>query len=302
MEVTNTPSPQEQSTTPADELELNWSRDDIERRLGFEGGRFTQSGNTLPLILGFTVTVLVFAALTYVRAMPTVVGKYPMIETIAGKFLDRGSVQYAIIFLFLWGWFLLWIKKRKLAFQSRALDLAALPQNPEFILDPRSAKSVLNRIHSLVDRTSHFVLLNRIERALSILSNVGQISDVSTVLNTQAKDDEEMFAASYNVVRGFVWAIPVLGFIGTVLGLGVALGSFGAAVQNSADVSALKDSLAKVTSGLETAFDTTLFGLVTALILQMDITFLQQKEFKFLDACNDYCHGNVISKLRLKQD
>jgi biopolymer transport protein ExbB/TolQ len=225
-----------------------------------------------------------------------------MIETIAGKFLDRGSVQYAIIFLFLWGWFLLWIKKRKLAFQSRALDLAALPQNPEFILDPRSAKSVLNRIHSLVDRTSHFVLLNRIERALSILSNVGQISDVSTVLNTQAKDDEEMFAASYNVVRGFVWAIPVLGFIGTVLGLGVALGSFGAAVQNSADVSALKDSLAKVTSGLETAFDTTLFGLVTALILQMDITFLQQKEFKFLDACNDYCHGNVISKLRLKQD
>jgi len=157
----------------------------------------------------------------------------------------------------------------------------------------------LERIHTLVDSTSHFLLLNRIERALSNLKNIGQISDVSNILQTQAGYDEEQVSSSYSLVNGFVWAIPVLGFIGTVLGLSVAIGSFAATLKAGGDMDAIRISLESVTKGLATAFETTLLALVCALLLQLLVTFLQGKESEFLDDCNDYCHANVVSRLRL---
>ena len=98
---------------------------------------------------------------------------------------------------------------------------------------------------------------------------------------------------------GFVWAIPVLGFIGTVLGLSVAIGSFSTTLKADGNMEAIRESLEGVTQGLATAFETTLVALVCALILQLLITYLQGRESEFLDDCNDYCHANVVAKLRL---
>ena len=65
------------------------------------------------------------------------------------------------------------------------------------------------------------------------------------------------------------------------------------------DISMIRSSLQGVTTGLATAFETTLIALVLALILQLWITFTQKREMSFLDECNDYCHSHVVSKLRL---
>ena len=62
---------------------------------------------------------------------------------------------------------------------------------------------------------------------------------------------------------------------------------------------AIRGSLESVTVGLATAFETTLVALVCALILQLLITYLQGRESEFLDDCNDYCHANVVARLRL---
>jgi len=40
-------------------------------------------------------------------------------------------------------------------------------------------------------------------------------------------------------------------------------------------------------------------ALVCALIMQLYVNYLQQKESGLLDAASDYCHAHVISKLRL---
>ena len=45
-----------------------------------------------------------------------------------------------------------------------------------------------------------------------------------------------------------------------------------------------------------------LVALVAALILQLLSTWMQTREGEFLDACNDYCHRNLASKLRLGAD
>ena len=37
-----------------------------------------------------------------------------------------------------------------------------------------------------------------------------------------------------------------------------------------------------------------------ALLLHLLADLVQQKETDFLDECNDYCHANVVSKLRVR--
>jgi hypothetical protein len=96
-----------------------------------------------------------------------------------------------------------------------------------------------------------------------------------------------------------VWAIPVLGFIGTVLGLSLAIGRFTQTLQAGGDLTLIRASLQGVTGGLATAFESTLVALTFTLILQLVITFQQKREMAFLDECNDYCHSHIVSKLRL---
>jgi hypothetical protein len=48
-----------------------------------------------------------------------------------------------------------------------------------------------------------------------------------------------------------------------------------------------------------TAFETTLIALVAALIIQLLMTLLQQKEEEFLDECATYCHKNLTSHLKM---
>ena len=46
---------------------LDWSRSDIERRLGFRGGRFTSPGSTLSLIIALLLTAAFYAAIILVQ-------------------------------------------------------------------------------------------------------------------------------------------------------------------------------------------------------------------------------------------
>lgn len=274
-------------------FELNWSRQDVEQRFGFRGGRFTSVNKALSFCIGVILTVIFYAA-----AIVTA-DRVPEARWFTSMFLQRGICPYPTMLFFFWATSILWLKRRKLKLQCRALEIAAVPQQPDFELTPATARLVLERLHRLVDDTASFMLFNRLERALSNLKNIGQVSDVSSILKTQADNDENYVASSYSLVNGFIWAIPVLGFIGTVLGLSQAIAAFGLTLQAGADMSAIKHSLEAVTAGLATAFETTLIALVAALIIHMRTTFLQSRESEFLDACSDYCHKTVASRLRL---
>ena len=277
----------------AETFQLHWARTDPEQRLGFRGGRFTSVNKSLTFLIGLLLTVAFYAVVIFGLQ------RFPQARWFSDMFLLRGICPYPTMLFFFWALAILFLKSRKLRMQSEALRLSAVPQQPDFELTPASARQVLERIHGLVDHPAHFILLNRIERALSNLRNIGQVSDVSSILKTQADYDEEQITSSYSLINGFVWAIPVLGFIGTVLGLSQAIAAFGLTLQAGGDLSGIKDSLQAVTAGLATAFETTLIALVAALIVQLLTTYMQSLEGEFLDSCNDYCHAHVAAKLRL---
>ena len=279
-------------------FQLNWSREDIENRCGFRGGRYTNFNKLLTFLIACVLTVVFFVLMAF---LPQWLPENNGIAAFSDIFLKRGIIQYFTMLFFFWGLVILWIKSRKLRMQQCALGLAAVPQNTDFELTRASARVVLDRVHVLVDNPSHFLLLNRIERALSNLKNLGQVSDITSILKMQSENDDEHISSSYSLLTGFIWAIPVLGFIGTVLGLSQAIGAFGQTLQGTGELAAIKTALQGVTGGLATAFETTLVALVNALVLQLLATFMQTREGEFLDACNDYCHRNVASKLRLGQ-
>ena len=274
-------------------FQLNWAKRDIEQRFGFRGARFTSVNNWFTFLMGLLVTAAFFAVLIFGLQ------RNPDARWFTAMFLERGVSPYPTMLLFFWGLSILFVKSRKLRFQAEALTLSAVPQQPDFLLNRDTARAVLTRVHSLVDNANNFLLLNRIERALSNLQNIGQMSDVATILRNQADYDEEHIASSYGLVHSFMWAIPVLGFIGTVIGLRAAIGALGITLRAGGDITAIREGLQAVTAGLATKFETTLVALVCAVILQLMLAFMQGREARFLDACNDYCHAHVAAKLKL---
>ena len=167
------------------------------------------------------------------------------------------------------------------------------------MLSPATVDQVSHGILSCIEDPRQFVLFNRIMIALSNLRNLGRVTDVDDILRSQGEHDESGMETSYSLVRGFIWGIPVLGFIGTVLGLSQAVGGFGEVLGNSREISQLVESLKIVTGGLATAFETTLQALVAALIIQILLTFLKKGEEEFLDSCAEYCLSRIVNRLRL---
>ena len=280
---------------PSDPL-LSFNRSDIERRIAFPAGRYTSPGPLLAPLAAALLTVGFYAVLMLVPN-----------TTIAAMFTQRSAVPYVIVFLSAWSAMLLLIKHRKLALQRKALSLSLLPtEDPGFVLTPASAEVILEKLYQSVDDPQDFLLTRRIHNALANLRNVGRIGDVDEVMRTQAENDEGLADSSYTVLRGFIWAIPVLGFIGTVWGLSVALGSFGGVLSHADEMDQLRTALRGVTGGLATAFETTLEGLVAALCIHLLMITVRRREEQFLDQCKDYCQKYIVGRLRLttpeKQD
>lgn len=281
---------------------LHWEARDFERRLGFAGAKYTGTNTFLTFAMGLILAVLFYLALLLVtryhfRKPPADVVAPPDVK-FAEMFFERGPVPYFIVLFSSWCLAVLFVKSRKLKLQREALEYSILPEEPDFVLSPITADDILDNLRELTDNPKHFLLLNRIERALSNLKNIGRVSDIDDILRSQAENDENYTESSYTAVRGFIWAIPVLGFIGTVLGLSSAIGGFGAVLSKTVEVSELRTSLQTVTGGLAVAFETTLIGLVAAVGIQLLLTDLKRKEELFLDECNEYCHRHIVSRLR----
>lgn len=270
------------------EVPLAWSRQDIEQRLGFRGARYTDVNTLLSFLVGTGLAIAFYAALlpfqrTYFSQM----------------FTARGWTPYAIVFFSSWSIAILHFKSRKLALQRKSLEYTVVPAEHDFVLSSATVQTVTDQIYATVDDPRKFVLFNRIVIALSNLRNLGQVTEVDGILRSQAAQDEASMESTYSLLGGFVWAIPVLGFIGTVLGLSSAISSFAVVLQGAAELGEIKHALQGVTGGLATAFETTLEALVAALVIQLYLTYLKKSELEFLDHCAEYCVKNVVNKLRL---
>lgn len=224
---------------------------------------------------------------------------YPLRSFYVGGLLwDRGWVQFAEVLLATWAGAILFIKSRKLAAQRDSMFFDLLPVSISSDITPSTVDAFLAHIHQLPVKSNASFLVNRVLRGLEHFGILGDSGEVASRLATQSEIDSNAVSSSYALVKVFVWAIPILGFIGTVQGIGQAVGAFSATMSAAGDISALKDSFGMVTAGLGTAFDTTLLALVLSIFIMFPMSSIQKAEQGLLNWVDEYCNENLLKRIR----
>ena len=282
--------PTQPTTTATTQPKLDARIGDIECMIGFPSGRYTVA--SAPLWLGVAAVMTILVALVLVIIAPD---GYLLLM------MNRCWTNWAVVFFSWWCLGILLAKWIKTSIQLRALRAVDIvPRRGDFILSPGTSGDVLRRIKAVAERPKDFLLFRRIDMALSNLGNIGEVRDVGAVLESQADSDGSSVDSSYTVIRSLIWTIPILGFIGTVVGLSQAIGSFtDVLTQTGSDAGSIKSKLGPVVGGLATAFETTLVALVAAVIIQLLSTWVYKREEALLDGITDFTTENVLSRLKL---
>ncbi|MCU0782372.1 MAG: MotA/TolQ/ExbB proton channel family protein [Akkermansiaceae bacterium] len=209
-------------------------------------------------------------------------------------FLQRGWVNYAEVFLFLWGCVILVMKSQKAKRQEQAMLLDVLPARLGAEINIDTVALFIEHIYKLPARLRDSLMVNRIRKGLELFEKRNDNGEVAAILNAQSDIDANRISGSYTLLKVFLWAIPILGFIGTVQGLSVAVGSLSA---GSTDPEALKNSINTLTGGLGVAFDTTLLGLVLSLLMSFPMAAMQKREEEVLTLIDAFCNEKLLPKL-----
>jgi MotA/TolQ/ExbB proton channel family len=212
-------------------------------------------------------------------------------------FARRGWVPYVIMGTSSWALFLLGAKLRRLRQEAQILDRELIQTPLPGRLRPCDAEVVLQRLTSLSGPAGESFLVARLIRALRHFEARRRVVEVVEHLASESRADDLRVDASYGLVRVFVWAVPTLGFIGTVIGIGAAVGGFSDTLAAASSLESMKESIGAVTGGLGVAFDTTLLALVMSMLIMFPANAVQRIEEALLGRVDDYCTEHLVQRL-----
>jgi len=182
-------------------------------------------------------------------------------------------INYASTAMFFVGLAVLGLKVLLLGWQRQALARPVLPPigRP---LDPVSgSQSLLAHLETEADRAETW-LVGRIQAALEHVRRRASADGLLEELKYLGEQDTARLEASYALLRVVIWAIPILGFLGTVLGITMAVAKL--------EPEALEKSLPDVVAGLSVAFNTTAQALGLTMVLMFGQFFVHRAEIRLL--------------------
>lgn len=235
-----------------------------------------------------------------------------------GEFMtDRSKIQHMITFVTCWGLAFVVLKylavQRELRSTERELEL--IPLEIGMQVTAANADKFLQHLRQLPEEEQNSILARRLRGALEHLKHRNNVSEVQTYLATQADIDASATDSSYALLRVFIWLCPILGFIGTVFGIGLAVQDMAASMPKPGEAQvaqaapgakpapgeSMGDKLLKgmreVTNGLATAFDTTMLGLVCVVILMFPTEALKKIEFDMLDRVQAFSNESLLRRM-----
>ncbi|MBX3414061.1 MAG: MotA/TolQ/ExbB proton channel family protein [Pirellulales bacterium] len=223
---------------------------------------------------------------------------YPLRGTYLGDLvLERGWVPPAVVLLASWSFAVLGLKLQKVARQRRAMLLDLLPMDLGQDITADDVPKYLEHLAKLPIRPDESYLINRVIRGLEHFRVRNSAPEVASVLASQGEIDSMSVDSSYTMVKVFIWAMPILGFIGTVIGISAAVVGLGGSVSTAESVSDMTESLLPVLGGLATAFDTTLIALVLSLFVKFPTSSMQKREEDLLSGVDEYCNDHLLKRL-----
>ena len=125
--------------------------------------------------------------------------------------------------------------------------------------------------------------------ALRRFSSTRSIQDVSNTTHTISENEAERLESELSMIRYISWAIPSIGFIGTVRGIGEALAQADKAVQGD---------IAGVTQSLGVAFNSTFIALLISIFLMFLVHQLQLLQERLVFDSENYVNDKLINHMK----
>jgi len=214
-------------------------------------------------------------------------------------FCDRGATQYLTMVLTFWCVSLLALKWFNLRKQRRAMMIQALPADIGEEINLSNLKQFHDHVITFPKPLRNTYIVNRVRKALEFFYVRRNNPETATMISSLSEVDAAKASGSFGIVKVFLWAIPIMGFIGTVVGIGAAIGGFGAVfgAGEGGDMSQIKEPLLNVLSSMAVAFDTTLLALVVSIILSFPASSLQGQEDDLVSDVDEYCVDHLLKRL-----
>ena len=179
--------------------------------------------------------------------------------------------------------------------ERRQLKTQLLPDDNASILRSKDLIPIYRRIMKS-GRYKNHRLQRIILRAIQQFQIGGSVSQANSLINSSLELMQHEVDLKYNMLRYIVWLIPTLGFIGTVIGIAIAL-SAANNMPSLEDSEAVKTWFGVMTSKLGLAFNTTFLALIMAAILVFLQHIAQGREEEGLNSIGQYVIDNLINRL-----
>lgn len=201
-----------------------------------------------------------------------------------------GPEQIACYCACTWALFILMGHSWEVRRQRRAFTLGLLPSTVGTRILPEDAFGLRHEVDAKSARGGPYILANLLRLALGKYAVSRSGRDVAETIRTQADVDLGRLVSGMSTVQYLAWAIPAIGFLGTVRGLANAF-NFDA---NGQPIGVFMQD---ATRRLAPAFDTTLIALALSLVLMFFLHAVQREEEALVIDCQAYCLEHLVTRL-----
>lgn len=215
-----------------------------------------------------------------------------------------------IAFLFFWG---IWFSIQKIAALHKQKNLIWQIRQMDFLNTLKSNVHDISKFLESFTITAYSKRNIRVNRSYLIYFiyelTSGNAINIENKINDLFNFLYDRLESSFAIIRVFIWILPILGFMGTILGITSSIDGFthslgfkdvtvNANVAGEASgINQVFASLTKVTDGLRTAFDTTFIGLFLVIPLMVLYTYLKNKESEVYAEMENYLKKSIVPEL-----
>jgi len=201
----------------------------------------------------------------------------------------RDFEQEACFILALWAMSLMGYKALQTAKERRILQMELIPLNRGTSILPEDTREISRPIQALPEAEQRYLLPRTLLTALHRFRSTRNIQDVSNAVRAVSESESERLDSELSMIRYIAWAIPSIGFLGTVRGIGQALGQAHQAVQGD---------IAGVTQALGVAFNSTFVALLISIVIMFLLHQVQLAQERLVLDSEEYCDARLIQHLQ----
>jgi len=242
------------------------------------------------LIHGMYVMVIRPNAAAILREQAVLINENPdYVPERSAYVVIKDFEQEACFILMIWSLSLMGYKALVVLRERKVFDLNLVNISPGTSVLPDDTREYARPIQALDAQSSSFLLPRALLMALHRFRSTKNIQDVSSSVHALCESESDRLDSELSMIRYIAWAIPSIGFLGTVRGIGQALGQAHQAAQGD---------IAGVTQSLGVAFNSTFIALLISIVIMFLLHQLQLAQERLVLDTESWCDNQLIQHLQ----